>query len=102
MLLNIALQVEGLQSMLPFVLMFVVIYFFMIRPQVKRQKKEKSFQQGLGKGTKVVTTSGIHGKVVDTNDADNTVMIETSAGKLKMERSSISAELSAKLDAPKK
>ena len=97
MLLNIALQVEGLQSMLPFVLMFVVIYFFMIRPQVKRQKKEKSFQQGLGKGTKVVTTSGIHGKVVDTNDADNTVMIETSAGKLKMERSFVSLELSQKV-----
>ncbi|MGB0777841.1 MAG: preprotein translocase subunit YajC [Flavobacteriaceae bacterium] len=93
---------EGLGSMLPLLLMFVVIYFFMIRPQVKRQKKEKTFQQSLAKGTKIVTTSGIHGKVMDIVDSDNTVIIETSAGKLKMERSAISAELSTKLNAPKK
>ncbi|MDA8596084.1 preprotein translocase subunit YajC [Flavobacteriaceae bacterium] len=93
---------EGLGSMLPLLLMFVVIYFFMIRPQVKRQKKEKTFQSSLAKGTKVVTTSGIHGKVMDIVDSDNTVIIETSAGKLKMERSAISAELSTKLNAPKK
>lgn len=93
---------EGLGGMLPLLLMFVVIYFFMIRPQVKRQKKEKSFQASLTKGTKVVTTSGIHGKVMDVVDSDNTVIIETSAGKLKMERSAISAEMSAKLNAPKK
>ena len=50
----------------------------------------------------MVTTSGIHGKVMDVVDSDNTVIIETSAGKLKMERSAISAEMSAKLNAPKK
>lgn len=93
---------ESLSGMYPLLLMFVIVYFFMIRPQVKRQKKEKSFQASLTKGTKVVTTSGIHGKVMDVVDSDNTVIIETSAGKLKMERSAISAEMSAKLNAPKK
>ncbi|MGB0838239.1 MAG: preprotein translocase subunit YajC [Flavobacteriaceae bacterium] len=103
-MLNIALQasMEGLGSMLPFLLIFVVMYFFMIRPQVKRQKKEKTFQDSLNRGAKVITTSGIHGKVVEINDTDKTVVIETGAGKIKMERSAVSAELSTKLNAPKK
>lgn len=103
-MLNIALQasMEGLGSMLPFLLIFVVMYFFMIRPQVKRQKKEKTFQDSLSRGAKVITTSGIHGKVVEINDTDKTVVIETGAGKIKMERSAVSAELSTKLNAPKK
>ena len=86
----------GFMSMLPFLAMIVVLYFFMIRPQMNRQKKEKAFQQEMGKGTKVITSSGIHGKVVDLNDADNTVTIETGAGKIKFERSAISLELSKK------
>lgn len=77
-------------------LMFLVLYLFMIRPQMKRQKNEKKFQSSIKKGTKVVTTSGIHGKVVDLIDSDNTCVIETSAGKIKFERSAISMELSKK------
>ena len=86
----------GFMSMLPFLAMIVVLYFFMIRPQMNRQKKEKAFQQEMGKGTKVITSSGIHGKIIDVNDADNTVTIETGAGKIKFERSAISLELSKK------
>jgi preprotein translocase subunit YajC len=86
----------GFMSMLPFLAMIVVLYFFMIRPQMNRQKKEKTFQQEMGKGTKVITSSGIHGKIVDVHDADNTVTIETGAGKIKFERSAISMELSKK------
>ena len=86
----------GLMSMLPFLAMIVVLYFFMIRPQMNRQKKEKTFQQEMGKGTKVITSSGIHGMIVDVNDTDNTVTIETGAGKIKFERSAISMELSKK------
>ena len=77
-------------------LMFLVLYLFMIRPQIKKQKNEKKFQEGIKKGVKVVTTSGIHGKVVDIIEADNTCVIETSAGKIKFERSAISMELSKK------
>ena len=81
-------------------LMFLVLYLFMIRPQIRRQKNEKKFQASIKKGAKVVTTSGIHGKVVDLIDSDNTCIIETGAGKIKFERSAISMELSKKY-APK-
>jgi len=77
-------------------MMFLVIYLFMIRPQVKRQKNEKKFQASIKKGARVITTSGIHGKILDLNDTDNTCVIETGAGKIKFERSSISMELSKK------
>ncbi len=96
--MNIFLQTSGggIASMLPFLAMIVVVYFFMIRPQMTRQKKEKAFRAEIKKGSKVVTTSGIHGKIVDLNDTDNTVVIETGAGKIKFERSAISMELSKK------
>lgn len=77
-------------------LMFLVIYLFMIRPQMKKQKNEKKFQASIKKGTRVITSSGIHGKIVDIMDSDNTCVIETGAGKIKFERSAISMELSKK------
>lgn len=85
-----------IQQFLPFLLMFVVIYFFMIRPQQKRAKNEREFEGALKVGDKIITKSGIHGKISEL--ADSTVVIETMAGKLKMERSSISMELSATLN----
>lgn len=75
--------------------MFVVIYFFMIRPQQKRAKQEKEFENNLKVGDRIITKSGIHGKVAELSEG--TVVIETMAGKIKMERSAISMELSAKL-----
>lgn len=80
----------------PFLLMFVVIYFFMIRPQQKRAKQEKEFESALKVGDKIITKSGLHGKVSEV--AESTVVIETMAGKLKMERSAISMEMSASLN----
>lgn len=87
---------EQLNQFAPFLLMFVVIYFFMIRPQQKRAKQEKEFETALKVGDKIVTKSGLHGKISEL--ADTTVVIETMAGKLKMERSAISMEMSAALD----
>lgn len=84
-----------LNQFLPFILMFVVIYFFMIRPQQKRAKQEKEFENNLKVGDKIITKSGLHGKVVEL--AETTVIVETMAGKLKMERSAISMEMSASL-----
>jgi len=81
-------------GMLPFLLLFVVLYFFMIRPQLKRQKNERKFQSEIKKGSRVVMTSGIHGKIVDTNETEGTVIVETQAGKIKFEKSSISMEMS--------
>ncbi|MGL2994692.1 preprotein translocase subunit YajC [Flavobacterium sp. TSSA_36] len=86
---------EQLQQFLPFLLMFVVIYFFMIRPQQKRAKNEKEFESALKVGDKIVTKSGLHGKIAEL--AATTVIIETMSGKLKMERSAISMEMSAAL-----
>ena len=80
--------------------MFVVVYFFMIAPQMKRQKQEKKFAAELKKGDKIITKSGMHGKIVDLNDSDNSCIIETMAGKIKFDRSSISLEMSKKLNAP--
>ncbi|RED26232.1 protein translocase subunit yajC [Flavobacterium cutihirudinis] len=80
----------------PFLLMFVVLYFFMIRPQQKRAKNEKEFESSLKVGDKIVTKSGFHGKIAEL--AETTVVIETMSGKLKLERSAISLELSAALN----
>ena len=88
---------EAISQFLPLILIFVVAYFFMIRPQMKRQKDEKKFIGGLKKGDRVITKSGLHGKIMEINDADHTVVIETLAGILKLENSSISHELSQKL-----
>ena len=88
-----------MSSFLPFILMFVVVYFFMIAPQMKRAKKEKKFAAELKRGDRVVTKSGLHGKIVDLNEKDGSCVIETMAGKIKFERSAISMEMSNKLNA---
>ena len=94
---------DALKGQLPFLLlMLVVFFFFIILPQQRRQKKEKNFMKNLAKGDRIVTKSGLHGKVVELNDKDNTCVIETMAGKLKIERSAISLETSEKLNASKK
>jgi len=87
---------EQLTQFAPFLLMFVVIYFFMIRPQQKRAKAEKQFESTLKVGDKIITKSGLHGKVSELSDT--TVIVETMSGKLKMERSAISMEMSATLN----
>ena len=87
---------QQLQQFLPFILMFVVIYFFMIRPQQKRAKQEKQFEADLKVGDRIITKSGLHGKVSEL--AETTVVIETMSGKLKMERSAISMEMSSALN----
>ena len=82
---------------LPFLLLMVVVFvFFIILPQQRRQKKEKNFINSLKRGDKVITKSGIHGKVMELNDKDDSCVIETLAGKIKMEKSSLSLELSSK------
>ena len=82
----------------PLVLMLLVLYFFMIAPQMKRAKKEKKFAAELKKGNKVITKSGMHGKISELNDKDNSCVIETQAGKIKFDRSAISMDMSQKLN----
>ena len=91
---------EAIQQFLPFIAIFAVMYFFMIAPQMKRSKQEKKFASELKRGVRVITKSGMHGKVVELNDKDNSCVIETLAGKIKFDRSAISMEMSNKLNAP--
>ena len=89
---------EGLGQFAPFILMFAVVYFFMIAPQMKRAKQEKKFAAELKRGDNVITKSGMHGKIFELTD--HACVIETQAGKIKFERSPISMEMSKKLNAP--
>ena len=64
---------EGLSGQLPFLLlMLVVFFFFIILPQQRRQKKEKNFMRDMKKGDRVITKSGIHGKIMELNEKNNT------------------------------
>lgn len=94
------MDMDQISKFLPIILMFVVMYFLMWRPSQAKQKQEKTFSSSLKVGDKIITKSGIHGRIAELTD--DTVVIETMAGKLKMERSAISHELSAKLNAPAK
>lgn len=77
--------------------MIAIMYFFMIRPQQKKAKEAKKFQDSINQSEKVVTTSGIHGRIVRTND-DGTVAIEIGRGvEITVERAAISMELTQAL-----
>jgi preprotein translocase subunit YajC len=69
---------SSLQGMLPLVLMFVVLYFVMIRPQMKRQKEHKAMIEAIAKGDEIATAGGLLGKVTALSDA--TLTLEISAG----------------------
>jgi preprotein translocase subunit YajC len=78
--------------------MILVFWLFMIRPQAKKAKLAKKFQEDLQKGDKIVTIAGIHGSVNKVNE-DGTIMMETSPGSyLKIEKSAISIEWSQNLN----
>jgi preprotein translocase subunit YajC len=83
------------QFMIILVAMFAVMYFFMIRPQNKKQNEQKKFIEDLAKGQKVVTMGGIHGKIVQINDDASTILLEVAEGtKIKVDKSVISMEYS--------
>ena len=100
---TVILQAAGGSSMLstlvPMVLIMVVFYFFMIRPQVKKAKDHKKLVEDLKKGDKIVTTAGIHGRIVDMNDT--TFLIEVEGGtKIRFDKTAISLD-ATKAAAPK-
>jgi len=79
-------------------MIILVFWLFFIRPQTKKQKEQKKFIEDLQKGTKVVTIAGIHGTVNKINE-DGTVNLEVSPGSyIKMERASISMEMTAAIN----
>ena len=94
MLYTILLQepAGGTSGLLFLALMIGIMYMFFFRPQMKRQKEDKKFRADIAKGMRVVTTSGIHGKILSLDET--TVVIESENSRLKMERSAISKEMS--------
>ena len=79
---------SSLMSMLPLVLMFVVLYFVMIRPQMKKQKEHRAMIDALAKGDEVVTAGGLLGKVSKIGDAY--IGIEMATGvEVQMQRSAV-------------
>tara|TARA_B100001057_G_scaffold410460_1_gene425571 strand:+ start:887 stop:1165 length:279 start_codon:yes stop_codon:yes gene_type:complete len=68
-------------------LMFFVFYFFMIRPQMKKQKELKKFREGLAKGDHIVSIGGIHGRILEVTDT--TVLIETEKTKIRLDKSAV-------------
>jgi preprotein translocase subunit YajC len=78
--------------------MILVFWLFMIRPQAKKAKQAKTFQENLQKGDKIVTIAGIHGRVNKMNE-DGTIDLETSPGSyMKIEKSAISMEMTANVN----
>ncbi|KPH77094.1 MULTISPECIES: preprotein translocase subunit YajC [Bacillaceae] len=79
---------EMLVSLLPIILMFVIFYFLLIRPQQKRQKKVQEMQNNIQKGDDVVTIGGFHAKV-HALDEETVVLITENGTKLTYDRSAI-------------
>ena len=82
----------GLMSFIPLILMFVVLYFIMIRPQMKRQKEMKAMLEALAAGDEVITVGGILGKV--TTVKDQYITVEIVAGtEVQMQKNAVTSVL---------
>jgi len=84
---------DGLMSFLPLILIVVVFYFFMIRPQAKKAKEAKQFREALGKGDKVITIGGIIGKIAEVKEEYVLVTIANGV-EIKVTKSGVSPDLS--------
>ena len=86
-------EANPLMSFLPLLLIVVVFYFFMIRPQMKRQKETRKFRESLKKGDQVVTTGGIYGKVSEIKDT--TIILEIAKDvQIKVDKNGIIKDMS--------
>jgi len=95
-------QAQGgnpLTSFLPLILIFVVFYFFMIYPQMKKNKQQKKFRETLDRGDKIITIGGVHAKIIETNE--KYLIIESEGTKLRIDRTAVSMEASQALNPEK-
>lgn len=82
----------GVLDFLPLILIVIVFYFFMIRPQAKKAKEAKQFREALGKGDKVITVGGLYGKIVEVKE--QYVVLQIANGvEVKVSKSAVSPEL---------
>lgn len=90
-------QSNPIVTFLPLILVFVVFYFFMIRPQMKKQKEMTTYRSSLKRGDKVVTTGGVYGKVYEVKE--NYVLMDVGGDiKLKIDKSALLKDPSADTD----
>ena len=87
-----------MESQFPYLLLIALVFlFFIIIPSMRRNSKEKKFLNNLKRGDRIITKSGVHARINEFDSKSNTCIIETMAGKLKIEKSAISLELSSNI-----
>ena len=89
---------SGLAQLFFPIAIVVVAYFFILRPEQNKRKKQSDFVSNLKKGDTVVTAGGLHGKIIEIVEGSDSCVLETMAGKIRYEVSAISFEMSAKLN----
>ena len=89
-------QGSSVTSIVFLVLIFGVFWLFMIRPQMKKQKAQQKFKESIGKGDKIVTIGGVHGKILEVQDTTFIIEVE-GQNRLKIEKSAVSMESSQPL-----
>jgi preprotein translocase subunit YajC len=99
-LLQAAQNGQGWQQLLFIVPMIAIFYFFMIRPQMKKQKEQKKLVESIAKGDKIVTLGGIQAKVVEVGETH--LVIESEGTKLRINKSAVSMEATQALATPAK
>ena len=91
-MLTILLQTtptNGIMSFLPLILIVVILYFFMIRPQVKKTKAEAKYRSEIKKGDKVLTIGGIHAKVLEVQESTLLLQADGGTAKFKINKNAI-------------
>jgi preprotein translocase subunit YajC len=83
----------GMAFYVQLIAILAVMYFFFLRPQMKRQKEETKFRNVLAKGMRIVTTGGMHGKILDLDE--HSFVLESENSRVRLERSAVSKELTA-------
>jgi len=86
-------QPNPIMTFLPMILIIAVFYFFMIRPQMKKQKEVTAFRNSLAKGDKVVTTGGIYGKILELKDNYVLLQIDDNV-KIRVDKSALVRDMS--------
>jgi preprotein translocase subunit YajC len=91
----------GLASFIPLVLMFVIFYFLLIRPQQKKAKEHKEMVAGIKKGDRIITSGGIHGQVTAVDDITLTVEISDKV-RVKLNRANVAGMIQTQTQPAKK
>ena len=87
-----------MESQFPYLFLIALVFLlFIIIPSMRRNSKEKKFLNNLKRGDRIITKSGVHARITEFDSKSNTCIIETMAGKLKIEKSAISLELSSNI-----